>query len=506
MLRCLPRFLLPALAFSAFSTPGVHAAGDNRPNILFIFTDDQSHRSVGCYEESHPWVKTPNIDRLAAEGVRFAHAYAGTWCLPSRAMMLTGLQPHAIRGLRVERNPTSRYDPAVCRFWPAALRAAGYRTAFIGKWHLSPDAGHGRDWDHSVVWNHAVPREAGGYYRNQKLRFDGGPYRAVGGYSTDNYTQYAEAFVRREHEQPWFLWLCYDAVHSPYTAAKRHNDRYRNDEPVPIPKDVYAPRPDKPGYMRDYGIWKRGADELPVYRGKTLPEHVRQYNRAAVAIDEGVGRLLKTLAETGQLDNTLVAYTSDQGFAWGQHGFAWKVAPYDANLRVPMIVRLPGRVAAGKVCRHPVCALDLVATFWAMAGARPPWELHGHDLSPILVRPDGPWPHPVLMEQFRHEFGHQTDAARTDGRALGRVPWYLFLRQGRYKYIRYLLESEIEELYDPEEDPEELHNLALAPKHHKTLAEFRRRLAAELRRTGAPLVANLPEPLEEETRRAAPAR
>lgn len=96
-----------------------------RPNILFIFTDDQSHRSVGCYEEAHPWVQTPNIDRLAAEGVRFEQAYAGTWCLPSRAMMLSGLQPHAINGLRVERNPVGRYDPNVCRFWPDELKRTG---------------------------------------------------------------------------------------------------------------------------------------------------------------------------------------------------------------------------------------------------------------------------------------------------------------------------------------------------------------------------------------------
>ena len=103
-------FLWPVLLVSFPTAVEVRAAaGDERPNILFIFTDDQSHRSVGCYEEAHPWVKTPNIDRLAAEGVRFTSAYAGTWCLPSRAMVLTGLHPHGIHGLRVERNPISRY-------------------------------------------------------------------------------------------------------------------------------------------------------------------------------------------------------------------------------------------------------------------------------------------------------------------------------------------------------------------------------------------------------------
>jgi len=470
------------------------AEKDERPNILFVFTDDQSHRSVGCYEEAHPWVATPNIDSLAAEGVRFTHAYAGTWCLPSRAMALTGLQPHAIRGMTIDRNPIGRYDPAVCRFWPAELRKAGYTTAFIGKWHLSEDAGHGRDWDHSVVWNHAVPKKAGGYYTNQKLNFDGGPYKAVGGYSTDNYTDYAEKFLRRDHSRPWFLWLCYDAVHSPYTAARRHHDRYRKDEPVPTPKDIYPPRPTKPRYMKDYGVWKRGPGGVPVRGKRTLAESVRQYNRAVLGIDEGVGRLLDALKETGQLDNTMIVYTSDQGFAWGQHGFAWKVAPYDANLRAPLIVRMPKRFARGKVCNTPVGALDLIPTFFALAETPLPWKMHGHDLSPLLSDPDADWPHPVLLEHFGWAFGPETDAGTTGKKAFPTVPWWLSIRAGRYKYIRTLVADEIEELYDLQADPEELNNLAPNPKHRDLLIDFRRRLTDELTRTGGRSAKNLPKP------------
>ena len=468
--------------------------GRARPNILFIFTDDQSHRSVSCYPEAHRWVNTPNIDRLADEGVRFANAYAGTWCLPSRAMAMTGLQPHGIRGLEIQRNPISRYDPGVCRFWPAELRKAGYTTGFIGKWHLSPDAGHGRDWDHSVVWNHAVPRQAGGYYHNQKLNFDGGPFKAVGGYSTDNYTDYAVEFIKRGHERPWFLWLCYDGVHSPYIPAERHQNRYCNDEPVPASKDIYPPRPTKPKYMYDYGVWEPDADGQPSYYGQPLEYWVHRYNRAVLAVDEGVGRVLGALTETGQLDNTLIAFTSDQGFAWGQHGFAWKVAPYDANLRAPLLVRMPGRVARNKVCVHPVGMLDLIPTFFAFAEVPLPWEMHGHDLSSILKNPDAPWPHPVLLEHFRWSFGPQTDGARTWDAYFHGVPWWLSLRQDRFKYIRTLVDDEIEELYDLEDDPEELHNLALDPKYRRELADFRRRLVEELRRTRAGLVDNLPEP------------
>ncbi|NQT11650.1 MAG: sulfatase-like hydrolase/transferase [Planctomycetes bacterium] len=483
---CLALVVLPALVTRAAERPP-------RANILFIYTDDQSYRSVGCYEGAHAWVQTPNIDRLADEGVRFSDAYVGSWCLPSRAMMLTGLHPHAIHGLDVERNPVSRYDPDVCRFWPAELRKAGYHTAMIGKWHLSPDTGHARDWDHSIIWNHALPKKAGGYYRNQKLNFDGGSYDAVGGYSTDNYTQYAVDYIRRDHGKPWFLWLCYDAVHGPYLAADRHEDAYRADEPVPIPGDIYPPRPDKPRYMKQYGVWKRGATGLPVRGKKSLPDAVRQYNRAVLAIDEGVGRVVQTLKETGQLDNTLIVYTSDQGYAWGQHGFAWKVAPYDANLRAPLIVRMPGRVARGKVCRRPVCGLDLMPTFFSLAGARVPWPMHGHDLGPILENPEADWPHPVMMGQTGWAFGAETDQGMRGPKAFN-VPWYVFLRHGRYKYIRTLVDDEIEELYDLDADPEELENLALDPAHSQVLADYRARLVAELRRTEAPLVEHLPEP------------
>ena len=471
------------------------AEKDQRPNILFIFTDDQSHRSAGCYDEAHPWISTPNIDRLAHGGVRFTDAYVGTWCLPSRAMMLTGMHPHGIHGLTVVRNPTSSYDPEVCRFWPAALREAGYATGFIGKWHLSEDAGHGRDWDRCWVWNHAVPRSAGGYYLNQKINFDGGPFTPVGGYSTDNYTDYAEEFIRQEHDKPWLLWLCYDAVHGPYTSAPRHKERYRTDCPVPTPKDIYPPRPTKPRYMQKYGVWKASPEGAPVdRRGRPLQASVAQYNRAVTAIDEGVGRLVKLLEETGQLGNTLVVYTSDQGFAWGQHGFAWKVAPYDANLRAPLIVRFPARFAKGKTCRHPVQALDLIPLFFRLAKAEPPWKLHGNELTPLLENPEGDWEHPVLMEHFGWAFGDETDRSLTGPKNFGSVPWYIFLRDGRYKYIQTLVEDEVEELYDLEKDPEELVNLALNPRYIELLVEMRAEMVAELRRTGAALVENLPEP------------
>ena len=466
------------------------SAPESRPNILYIFTDDQSIRSVSCYPESHEWVKTPNIDQLAREGVRFTHCYTGAWCMPSRATALTGRLQHGIETMRmVGKYPGSTYDHEQCPFWPEVFRKNGYLTGVIGKWHTGADTGHGRDWDYSAIWDHTQPKIYGGYYRNQKISFNGAAPEAVGGYSTDNYTRYALDFITersKERSKPWYLWLCYDAVHSPYTAAKRHGGDYRNTTTVPVPEDIFPPRPTKPTYMKDYGVWKKGEDGKPI----GLDAAVQKYNRAVRALDEGVGRVVEALRNTGQLENTMIVFTSDQGFAWGQHGFKWKYAPYDANLRAPLIVRFPGKAARNRVCTHAVGGHDLVSTFFSVAGIDLPWQMHGRDISPLLKDPSREWDHPVLLENTRFYYGKDTE--RDDRPAWGGVPWWVFLRSGKYKYIRTLVENEIEELYDLESDPEELNNLALDPAHREVLLTYRRQLLDELKRTGAGMVDSLP--------------
>ena len=188
------------------------AAPAKRPNILLIYADDQSYKTVGCYPESWPWVRTPNIDRLAASGVRFHAAYLGAWCMPSRAAMLTGRHPHGVESMRMEgKYPASAYDPKQCPFWPAVFRQNGYHTAQIGKWHTGVDAGWGRDWDHQIVWNRPLhPENAGAYYERQIVARDG-KEEWVDGYPADNYTQWSEDYIRgktRAADKPWFLWLC----------------------------------------------------------------------------------------------------------------------------------------------------------------------------------------------------------------------------------------------------------------------------------------------------------
>jgi arylsulfatase A-like enzyme len=257
---------------------------------------------------------------------------------------------------------------------------------------------------------------------------------------------------------------------------------------------VFPPRPGKPAHMQTWTQWKKRDDGTPGY-GKPLtplPEMVHGYNRLVSALDEGVGKLLKALEETGQLDNTLIVYTSDQGFAWGEHGFAWKVGAYDACIKAPMIFRLPGRVARGAVCKQPVTVVDLAPTLLGTAGVKLPWTMHGRDLQPLLKNPNAKWNSPAMMEHFYLKFGEQTDCAVPSKADQGPLPWWISLRYGRHKYIRTLLPGEIEELYDLDADPDELNNLARSPENKTLLADFRQRFIAELKRTNAGLLKNLP--------------
>lgn len=488
---------------------------DGRPNILFIYADDQSHRTVSCYPEAYDWAKTPNIDQLAKDGIRFTHAYIGTWCMPSRATMLTGLQQYGVKTMRMEGEyPGSAYDPEQCKFWPKTFRENGYSTAQVGKWHTGVDSGAKRDWDFQAVWNRPkYIKNSGAYYYDQMIEFDGAPAKLVKGYATDNYTNWAEDFIRGEHrdaEKPWYLWVCYGAVHGPFTPAKRHRNDYE-DVTIPVPKDVYPPRAGKPAYMQKVEQWVKGSDGKPemkggAFGGKTvegskgihgnsLDEWVRQYHEGVVAIDESVGRLLESLKETGQYENTLIVYTADQGFAWGQHGFATKLAPYDANIRAPMIVSMPSALPTNRVCKSPISGVDIAPTFFSFAGIKQPWKMHGYDLTPLLKDPSKVRTEPAFLAMTGKAYGDDTNIIEADPekRDLGPgVPWYLLLTKGNYKYIRTLIEGEMEELYDLKKDPEELDNLALKPEFAETLSKFREATLEELKRTDAGMLKNLP--------------
>ncbi len=485
------------------------AAPAERPNILFIYADDQPYKTVRCYPETPDWVHTPHIDRLAEQGIRFERCYLGAWCMPSRASLLTGRLQHGIQSMTMEGTyPGSHYDPAQCPFWPAQARLQGYQTAQIGKWHTGTDAGFGRDWDFQIVWNRpAHPENAGAYYKDQILSFNG-VERKVAGYSTDNYTDWAVDYIRgkdRDPNKPWYLWLCYGAIHGPTTPAERHKGALAG-KTAPVPADIYGPWPDKPAYLEKTKAWMPGPDGRPA-RGKagkkkgeakpglSYDRWVQQVNECTMALDEGVGRVLAALDESGQRGNTLVVYTADQGFGLGEHGFSIKVAPYDATISSPLIISRPGTLAQGKVCRHPVNSPDLVELFCREARIALPWKTHGRDIRPLLRDPEtAAWDAPMLFTHTGRSYGAETNRIPTDNRLVdtGGVPWYAMLRQGCYKYVRTLVAGETEELYDLQADREELVNLAGKPEQRALLERLRAQTVDELRRCEAGFVDAMP--------------
>lgn len=493
--------LLAVLLFVAVTAPAEsRATAEGRPNILFIYTDDQSHRTVSAYPEAFDWVNTPAIDELAAEGIRFANAYMGTWCMPARASILTGLHQFGVESMRmVGQYPGSTYDPEILKFWPEVFRKSGYFTAQIGKWHTGVDTGFGRDWDFQIVWNRpAHPRTSQNYYYDQPITFHGGETKMMAEYSTDLYTTWAVDFVNgegRDESKPWFLWLNYSAVHQPFTPAARHVDDYPDIEVSP-PDDIYGPREGKPNWANEINRWEANSQGEPMSKFRSLTSWVQSYHQGVLALDEGVDRVVTALEESGQRDNTLIIFASDQGLAWGQHGFdGHKFAAYDANIRAPLIISMPVRFAKGSVIDVPVTGVDIAPTIFRIAGIDLPWAMHGNDLTPLLLDPDRRWPHPALVASTGYKFGSDTNVIPSMKEdffnLVTGVPWYVMLREGRFKYIRPLT-VDFEELYDLEADPEELDNLAMRPEFRDRLSKMRAAAIIELRKHGAGFVDAMP--------------
>ncbi|VGO18699.1 sulfatase-like hydrolase/transferase [Pontiella sulfatireligans] len=475
------------------------SAAAERPNILYLFSDDHSPRTVSAYPGSYPYANTPNIDNLAENGVSFENAYVGARCVPSRASMLTGrLQIHVESG-------TTRY-------WPQDFRAAGYTTAMIGKWHWGAGAEahqHGTAWDWSVVWDHGAPDgAAGGYYYDQFVMIDGADPVELGGYSTDRYTDYTLQFLEEQEgaTKPWLMWLCYGAVHGPYTPADRHIGTLTDAEQTPVPADIYGPRPGKPDYINTFTRWS-DQNGVPYTGTQPFDLAVKQYTEAVAAIDESVGQIFAALQASGQLENTIIIFSADQGYAWGNHGLIDKRFPYEAALRSPLIFYAPDRFATNAWCNHPVNGPDIVRTIHTLAEVEPVIPMDGRDFSQLLVQPehDETWSDDPMVQIFtENTYGSEAIEERLADEDWSNLDWnqnspagtpyWIMTHDGRYKYTRYMADNHMEELYDLQTDPEELTNLAFTAEFSTKLVELRAQTVDGFHAIGADFVDLLPEP------------
>ncbi len=490
------RFLLLALlpAFATLGAPDIARSAEARPNIVFIFTDDHCQQALSAYDDSR--IITPNMDRIAEGGMRFDRCYVTNGiCGPSRAVIQTGKYSH-LNGFMVNGQSFNGDQPT----FPKMLHAAGYQTAVIGKWHLESTP-QGYDYFDVLVGQ-------GPYYNPPMLR---GGIEAQAtrvdhtGYTTDIIRDKALAWLKedRDPEKPFMLMFQHKAPHRDWQPGPKYLN-WLDDIEIPEPEtlwDVYSNRASPAANQamtikehlteRDLKLTEpKGLtpDQLAAWnaaygpknekflreRGTMSPEeivkwkyqrYVKDYLRCVKSVDDSIGDVLDYLEAAGLADNTVVIYSSDQGWYLGEHGWYDKRWMYEESLKTPLLVKWPGIVKPGSVSRDIVSNLDFAQTFLDIAGLPQPEDMQGRSLLPILK---GQTPADWRTSFYYHyyEFPGAHSVARHYG-----------VTDGTHKLIHYYELGEWE-LFDLNSDPNELNSLHGLPGS----AEIQARLEKELTR------------------------
>lgn len=386
------REALRMIGGAAASLPALAAlkqrpAPRNAPNIIFIMTDDQRQDAMSAY--GNPILKTPNMDRIAAGGVRFTEAFVtNSLCAPSRASYLTGLYSHAHGVITNGNGPVFRNQPGFRDdqiTYIHLLRQAGYHTALIGKWHV-------RSWP--TFFDQWVILPGQGAYHDPEMIANGARVK-MRGHVDDVVGDQALTFLQqRPRDKPFCLLIQFKSPHWDWSPAARFAKAFEEVE-IPVPR-TYEDR------LEGWPEAVRKADmaiaDLPVFRDRvpaSLPREerkkrnlellVKNYYRVLLSVDENVGRVLDYLDKNGLAENTVVVYTSDNGFFLGEHGMFDKRLMYEASIRVPILVRFPARVKAGQVdSARMVLNVDVAPTLLELAGATALAWMHGRSWVPIL--------------------------------------------------------------------------------------------------------------------------
>jgi N-acetylglucosamine-6-sulfatase len=443
------------------------------PNMVFVLVDDMRWDEVRA--AGHPFIETPNMDRLAREGARFLNAFATTpLCSPSRASFLTGQYAHT-NGIVDNTARPSHQLPV----FPRELQQAGYRTGFFGKWHM------GNDDSPRPGFTRWVAMQGQGEALDPQLNVDGKRIRFTG-YTTDLLTDHVEQFMREASDQPFLVYLAHKAIHpnivqrddgsvapvpgqpGGFVAAERHRGRYVSQS-MPRRANAFKPPLDKPALLQKI-------DNLPPLGRETATtdDEIRGRQEMLLAVDDSLGRILATLEKLGSLDNTVLVFTSDHGYFYGEHGLnAERRLAYEEAIRIPLIVRYPRLVTPGMTPRELVLSVDLAPTLLALAGLTPSSGIQGRSLIPVLDRSVRDWRSCFLIEYF-------SDTVYPRIRNMG----YAAVRTDRHKYIEYRELKDMDELYDLEADPFEEHNLVGIGEARPTLDRMRSELRRVLAETG----------------------
>ena len=465
------RLLVPSLASVLLLACGPSPAEVARPNIVVVLVDDLRWDDIGA--AGHPFVETPNIDRVAREGARFLNAFSATpLCSPSRASILTGQHIHK-NGIV---DNTAR-DSASHRLKTFAipLEAAGYRTGFMGKWHM------GNDDTRRPGWSKWVAMKGQGEAVDPQLNIDG-TRSVVKGYVTDVLTDQAVEFIRTSRESPFMLFLAHKALHPNIMQRDDGSTATLDAQPegfVPSPRHVgrYTNRvvPRRPNAMKA-PVGKRalaraipGLPRLSPATG-TSDKDIRARLEMLLGVDESLGRIIATLDSLGTLDNTVVIVTSDHGYFYGEHGLdEERRLAYEETARIPLLVRYPKVVRAGSTPAQLAQTIDFASTILEIAGVRDNETRDGRSLVPLLSDSATPpaWRKSILLEYY-------TDQVFPRTLTMG----YKAVRTERYKYIRYTDLQGMDEIYDLETDPFEMQNLIDTERGRALLPE----LTAELDR------------------------
>lgn len=479
-----------------------------RPNIIFIMSDDHAQAAISAYGEAiGQMAPTPNIDRIAKNGAIFENSYVtNSLCGPSRATMLTGLFSH-MHGFTKNGQ---KFDNAMWN-WPRALGASGYQTALFGKWHLNySPAGTGIE-----TWK--VLDDQGKYYNPDIITPFG--RSKVEGYATDIITDLSIQWLEKQRDpsKPFALMIQHKAPHRNFMPAIRHIQRYLGKEfPIPtnyfdhyegrpaaaaqemsIARDMYEghdlkmtkavgssevrfnPWPDDFARMTPaqreayFGALQASNDamnsakmnerQLAVWK---YQRYMSEYLGTVAAVDDSVGRVLDWLEKSGLKDNTIVVYTSDQGFYLGEHGWFDKRFMYEESLRTPLLIQYPGHIRAGTRIKAPVQNVDLAPTFLDYARLPKRDAIQGRSLREVVDgRPPADWRKDIYYHYYEYPAFHSVRA-------------HYGVKSDRYKLIRFYGDINQWEIFDLASDPREMHNRINDPRLQGRIAAMKRRLQA----------------------------